>query len=135
MTPDEFQQQVATDPHVRQTIEHAARAARRGRSFGGVTEVAIVVLMFPIVRYVLREIGLPWLHELRRYSELQRQRVHRWIDEEYEDYGFDPDEAEAASDALLDQLEQTTDAGARESWQQLATLIESDGGQSDGGQP
>ena len=63
--------------------------------------------MFPIIRYVLYEIGLPWLSELRQYSELQRQRVYDWIDTQYQQHGFDPDEAEAASDALLDELEQT----------------------------
>jgi hypothetical protein len=127
MTPDEFQLQVESDPHLKRTIENAARAGRRGQTFGGLTTAAIVVLMFPLVRYVLRDIGLPWLHELRRYSELQRQRVHQWIDEQHKDYGFDPDEAEAASDALLEELEQTTDAGARDSWQRLAESIKSDG--------
>ena len=81
--------------------------------------------MFPIIRYVLHDIGLPWLSELRRYSELQRRRVHDWIDSQYQPHGFDPDQAEAASDALLDELEQTTDERARASWQQLAALIES----------
>jgi hypothetical protein len=68
---------------------------------------------------------------LRRYSELQRQRVHDWIDTHYGQHDFDPDEAEAASDALLDELEQTTDERARASWQQLAALIEPKGGEND----
>jgi hypothetical protein len=128
MTPDEFQQHLENDPYLSQVVGQAARAGQRSRTFGVLTEAAVVTLMFPIVQYVLCEIGLPWLFELRRFSELQRQRVHRWIDSQYQKHGFDPDEAEAASDALLDELEQTTDERARASWQQLATLIKSEGG-------
>ena len=81
--------------------------------------------MFPIVRYLLTNVGLPWLHELRRYSELHRRKVHEWIDEKHREEGFDPDSAEAASKALIDQLEQTTDLGARAAWERLAQLIKS----------
>ena len=128
MTPEQFQQHLDNDPYLSRVVGQAARAGQRGRTFGILTEAAVVALMFPIIRYVLYEIGLPWLSELRRYSELQRQRVHDWIDTQYQRQGFDPDEAEAASDALLDELDQTTDERARASWQQLAALIEPKGG-------
>ena len=123
MTPDEFQQLVASDPYLSRAIGAAAGAGRKTTRFGGVTEAALVVLMFPLVQFVLREIGLPWLHELRRFSELQRQRVHDWIDDQHHHHGFDPDEAEAASDALLAELERATDRPARSAWERLAGLI------------
>jgi hypothetical protein len=123
MTPEQFQQYLAQDPYLSQTITRAARAGQRGRTFGVVTEAALIALMFPLVRYLLQDIGLPWLLELRRYSELQRQRLHAWIDSRHQEHGLDPDAAEAASDALLNELEQTTDERARASWQQLAELI------------
>ena len=123
MTSDEFQQQLDHDPYLSRVVGQAARAGQRGQTYGLLTEAAVITLMFPIVRYLLHDIGLPWLSELRRYSELQRRRVHDWIDTQYQQYGFDPDQAEAAGDALLDQLEQTTDQRDRASWQQLAALI------------
>jgi hypothetical protein len=127
MTPKEFQRHLDDDPYLSRVVGEAARAGQQVRTFGILTEAAVVALMFPIVRYVLYAIGLPWLSELRRYSELQRQRVHDWIDTRYQQHGFDPDQAEAASTALLDELEQTTDQRARTSWQQLAALIEAKG--------
>ena len=59
---------------------------------------------------------------MKRYSELQRQKLHQWIDKKYREEGFDPDAAEAAGDKLLDELEQTTDAAARDAWQRLTQL-------------
>jgi len=62
-----------------------------------VVEAAVVALMFPIVQYIVVQIGLPWLHELKRYSEVQRQKVHEWIDEQSRAEGLDPDAVEAAA--------------------------------------
>ena len=84
--------------------------------FGVGVDAAVVALMFPIVRFIVVQIGLPWLYELKRYSELQREKVHRWIDEQSRVEGIDPDAAEAASEALCKELEQTTGASARASW-------------------
>ncbi len=130
MTPGEFQQAVAGDPLLMQAIGRVNRAGQTVRSFGGITDAAVVLMLFPIAKFVICEIGLPWLHELRRYSELQRQRVHDWIDSEYERQGFDPDQAEAASDALIEELEKTSDERTRVSWQRLAELMKSAGNEA-----
>jgi hypothetical protein len=122
MNRDEFAREVAADPNLSGPIGRAAGAARPGQ-YTVVVEGAAVVLMFPIVRYLLVHVGLPWLYELKRYSELQRERLHRWIDEQYRAEGFDPDAAEAASEALCDELERTTDLSARASWERLTELL------------
>jgi hypothetical protein len=93
--------------------------------------VAGVVLLFPIARYVLCHIGLPWLHEAKRYSELWRQKFHHWIDSAYRKHGMDPDAAEAAGEALRQELEQITDESAKESWQRLAELLQKDESDAD----
>ncbi|MEZ6111076.1 MAG: hypothetical protein R3C99_08680 [Pirellulaceae bacterium] len=105
------------------------RSRRRAaaRQFDLPTSAATIVLMYPVVKYLLTHIGLPWLHELGRYNELQRTRVHRWIDEAYRDEGFDPDQAEAASDRLIAELESTTNGQARESWERLLALLKAGG--------
>ena len=122
MNRNEFATTIAADPNLSGPIERAGQAARPGQ-YTVVAEAAVVALMFPIVRYIVVQIGLPWLHELKRYSELQRQKVHQWIDERSRAEGLDPDAAEAASDALCRELEQTTSASARDSWQRLAELL------------
>ena len=122
MDRNEFAAAIAADPNLSVPIERAAQAARPG-TYTVVAEAAVVALMFPVVRYIVVAIGLPWLHELKRYSDLQRQKIHRWIDEQYRIEGLDPDAAEAASDALCRELEQTTDTSARASWERLAELL------------
>ena len=123
MNRNEFAATIAADPNLSEPIARAGQAARPGQQFSMVAEAAAVALMFPIVQYIVVQIGLPWLYELKRYSELQRQKVHQWIDERSRAEGLDPDAAEAASDALCRELEQTTTASARESWQRLADLL------------
>ena len=122
MNRQQFQEAVAGNAHLSGPIERAARAGRP-QQFSVVTEAAIVALMFPLATYVLTQIGLPWLYELKRYSELQRQKLHDWIDAKYREEGFDPDAAEAAGNALLEELEQTTDEAARGAWQRLTQLM------------
>jgi len=122
MTPDEFQCIVTQDPNLCGTVERAARAASP-KQFGVITEAAVVALMFPIVKYVLVHIGLPWLSELGRYSEVHRQKFHDWIDRRYREEGLDPDVAEAAGDALCRELEATTTADARAAWEQMANVL------------
>lgn len=135
MTHEEFQRIVSSDPHLAGPIQAAAKAGR-AQQFSLVTDVAVVALIFPIARFVLTRIGLPWLSELGRYSELQRQRVHDWIDTRYRDEGFDPEQAEAVSDKLIEQLESTTDLGARAAWERLVQRFpsESDKGVTDPGE-
>ena len=122
MTQEEFQKFVARDAHVADPLGRAARKMQPAQ-FGVATEAAAVVALFPVVQYILTNFGLPWLSELRRYSELQRLGIHDWIDEHYREHGYDPDAAEASSDALVDELEATTDAQSRQSWEKLAGLL------------
>jgi hypothetical protein len=123
MTREEFQRVVSADPQLAETIQAAAAEAGRGKQFGVLTEAAVIALMFPVARYILSGFALPWLQEAKRYSELQRQKVHEWIDARYRDEGFDPEQAEAASDALIERLESTTDQSARTAWERLADLF------------
>lgn len=113
---------IAAEPNLLEPIRRAAGAAKPPQ-FGVITEAAVVALMFPIVKYLLNHVGLPWLAELKRYSEPQRRKLHEWIDGQYRREGFDPDAAEAASDALCDEMEGIVDETARAAWQQLAARI------------
>ncbi len=133
MDRDQFLEIITNDPQLGDPIYQAGRAgqaARAGqtRQFNlPLPEAAVVVLMFPIVKFMLTNIGLPWLYEVKRYSELQRRKVHDWIDQKYREERIDPDAAEAASDALCEQLEQTTGAAAQAAWERLAALMKGGG--------
>jgi len=122
MTREEFQRVVSADPQLAEPI-NAAAASGRAQQFSVLTEAAVIALMFPVARYLFTSFALPWLQEARRYSELQRRKVHEWIDARYRDEGFDPEQAEAASDALIERLESTTDRSARSAWERLAGLF------------
>ncbi len=122
MTIEEFEPLITADPHLSGPLERTARKARR-QQFSLVTEAAVIALLFPVARFILTQVGLLWLHEARRFSELQRQRFGQWIGETYRQYGFDPDEAKAAGNALCAELEQTTDQSARAAWEHLADLL------------
>jgi hypothetical protein len=118
MTADDFQAIVSEDPGLLIALRHAAAAAPARQQFG-VTEAVLIALMFPIAQFVVTQMGLPWLYEAGRYSELWRLKFHRWLDEEYHAGGFHPEQAEAAGERLREELQRTTDAHARAAWERL----------------
>ena len=122
MTNDEFQQLLEQDPALATPIREAARALpRRSMGIGG---LAAIAALYPVAIFIVRNIGLPWLHEASRYSELWRLRFHDWIDTRPEEHGLGPDEAEAFGEALRVQLERTNDNAVRTAWERLCTLVQ-----------
>ncbi|MDA1052865.1 MAG: hypothetical protein O3C40_20625, partial [Planctomycetota bacterium] len=121
MNREEFETIVLADPKLAEPIRAAAGTTQR--QYSVIAEAAVIALMFPVVKLLLTRIGLPWLAELGRYSELQRQRLHEWIDDKYREEDLDPEQAEAASDALIAHLGSTTDRTARSAWERLAALL------------
>jgi hypothetical protein len=122
MEPQAFSAFLADHDAVRAALQRSSQALP-ARGFGLATDAATLVLLFPLVRFVVVEIGLPWLVTLKRYSELQRRRVEDWIDGQTRAQGLDPDQLEAASRQLMQELERTTDTEAHAQWQQLQDLL------------
>ncbi len=122
MQADEFQTFVTEHEEI-QTALRRAVAAVPAKGFGVAGDLAALVLLFPVVRFILMEIGLPWLVTLKKYSEVERRRVEDWIDRHAQAQGLDPDVVEAASQALMKELEQTTGARARKQWERLLELL------------
>jgi hypothetical protein len=118
----EFATVVAADPNLSGPLDRAGRSGLP-RQYSIVNDAAAITLMFPIARYIVIHIGLPWAYELKRYSELQRRKIHAWIDEQSRAEGVDPSAAEAASEALCQELEQITGASVRASWEHLAEVM------------
>lgn len=122
MQAEEFQTFLFDHEVVRDAL-YQALATRPARGFGTVTDVAALVLLFPLIRFMLMEIGLPWLTTLKRYSELQRRQVEDWIDRQAESKGLNPEALEAASRKLIQELERTSEARARKQWERLRELL------------
>ncbi len=124
MNESDFEELVLQDETLRKSINRSAyHYSPPGYAGSGLTEAASIALLFPIVKYILTHIGLPWLHEVTRYSELWRLKFHKWIDSQYEDDKIEIARVTAVSNALRQELESMTDASARESWERLAALI------------
>ncbi len=128
MTREEFEKIVDAEPALAGPIRNAAKAVPSPvrHTFGPMTEAAAIALLFPVAVFVVRNIGLPWLHEVSRYSELWRQKFHAWIDGEHRKHGLDPDSAEAAGEALRSELEAITDTSARHAWEQFRDVLRKD---------
>lgn len=122
MQPQAFEEFLSDNDQVRGALQRTARSTP-AKDFSTAIDMAALVLLFPLVRFVLIDIGLPWLAALKRYSEVQRRRVDDWIDKRAESHGLDPDEVEAASQQLMKELEQSTGADARSQWERLAELL------------
>ena len=126
MTQKDFERFVSQEPAVAGALAGVAQAGgqrTRGGTFGSPAELAAVAVLFPVASYIVKHIGLPWLHTAARYAELWRLKFDRWIDEQHRTQGFDPDQAEALGQALRRELESTTDQAARSAWQRLADLL------------
>jgi hypothetical protein len=86
-------------------------------------EMAAVVALFPLVAFMVVNIGLPWLHETARYSELWQQKFNNWVDVQNRCRNMDPEALEAAGEALRKELEAVTENDAKKSWERLAELL------------
>jgi hypothetical protein len=120
-----FQEFLSDHQQVRDALQRASEAAP-AKSFGLVTDMAALVLLFPVVRFIVIDIGLPWLTTLKKYSEVERRRVEAWIDRHAQDHGLDPDELEVTSRKLMQELEQTNGVDARGQWQRLQELLKTE---------
>ncbi len=117
-TAEEFEQVVMADRALAGPILAAAAEVPRDR-LTGVEDAALIALLFPVARYVVVGIGLPWMYEAARYADLWRQKFGEWVDAQYRGEGKDPEQARIAGEALREQLEQITDSGQRSAWERF----------------
>jgi hypothetical protein len=125
MNRDEFKEWLDTQPAVwRQVKDSAANIPPNvlGES-DHLDDDVIIALMFPVVSFVLREIGLPWKSEAKSYADLWRAKYRRWIDEQTDELDLHPYAVEAAGTELRRQLAATSDIDVRGSWEQLSNLL------------
>ena len=126
MKLDEYRKIIEDEPAVAEPLYNVVRSIPADRTKGVYSllpEAAAVALLFPVVQYIIKNIGLPWLHETKRFSELGRIKFSGWIDSLYDKQGINPQLAEKAGTALIDELEKVTDDSSRKSWERFADLL------------
>ena len=126
MTFDKFHAIVNEEPGLSAALDRTAKAAFKDtphtRQFGPVTlmaGMAAVVILFPIVNEFVRRVGLPWVKSVANYSEFWRGEFERWLDQRYKEASVDRAKAEAAGQALLQELQATADANVQRAWERL----------------
>ena len=129
LTPKEFADHISRDPALEATLRPAAQEIpdRPTATYGTPVEMAALVALYPLVVFLVKNIGLPWLHEAARYSELWRQKFHTWVDEQYRRFNMDPEALQAAGEALREELEAVTEKDVKKSWERLAELLKKGG--------
>jgi hypothetical protein len=121
----EFEQLVLNDEALQKPLRRAAEEMQiKARGDGALLELAAIAALFPMVSFIIKHIGLPWLHEATRYSELWRHQFGRWIDEQYRRRGVNPAKVEAAGERLRKELE-LLEIEERKSWEKLTERIKS----------
>ena len=133
MNIEEYRKIIEDEPAVSEPLYNVVRSfpspdPTKG-AYSLLPEAVAVALLFPVVRYIIKHIGLPWLHETKRLSELGRIKFSGWIDSLYEKQGINPEYAEKTGKALMDELEKITDSSAQKSWERFAELIKKDDGE------
>ncbi len=123
MTAEQFAQIVSSNTSLADSIKRAASAGPT-KQMGVSPETIALAMMYPVVLFVIKDIGLPWLVDVGRYAKLWQERFHKWVDEEYEKHGLDSDSAEAKADALRQELEKVTDKAAQKDWEGLSDQID-----------
>jgi len=125
MNIDDFNDLMQQEPHITRSLENAAWHMQEKESTRGIDPVTVtaLVLFFPVIREVLRRVGLPWVVTLGNYSELWRQKAEAWIQDKWKEEGFDPVAMRAAHEALLQELEKTTDPKAMAAWERLMDIL------------
>jgi len=93
-----------------------------GRSTG--TELVAISILYPIVVYIVRRIGLPWLGAVVELSDGQLAKFHAWILEKYKPYGFDQERIKRAADQMYKELSSIKSPGERKLWEGLRDKLE-----------
>lgn len=127
MKQEEFKNIVEERPAVLKTLQRVAISSNPTPSMAvGVDDVILLSIVLPLTSYLVREIGFPWLSEVRKYSELWRLKVDAWIDEQYKQNGIDKDQAKLVGQALKEELENIKSTEDREVWKEVLKLLQSD---------
>ena len=73
MTPNEFERIVSADPALSAPVRSAAAAMPHSReTFGAPGELVAIAALLPVVTFVVKGVGLPWLYEAKRYTDIWR---------------------------------------------------------------
>ena len=117
---------IQSDELLLDPVSKAIAASDESETLGLAGDVLTVATVAPIIWFVVTQIGFPWLHEAKKYSDLWRMRVDKWIDSEYSKQGFDEEAIKEFTTRFKTELEKIEDANSRTRWMSLRNLFLSD---------
>jgi hypothetical protein len=125
ITPEEFEQLVSEEADLKTPLLAAAAAIplRVLETLDTSTELATIVGLFPVVSYIVKEIGLPWRFDPKRYTELWREKFRPWIEGQYSEHELHPYAVESFGNALRHELEVTIDRDFQVAWERFALRL------------
>jgi hypothetical protein len=125
MTPSEFEQYVNANPALRASLQSVAADLKpRVRGvFTSPMEIAGLALLFPLVSFIIKKIGLPWLISASKFSELWRLKFDNWVDEQVRKHGATPEQLTAAGEKIRTDLESLSNGDVKQVWEALAERL------------
>jgi hypothetical protein len=120
MTESNLLEIVQQETEVLKSLRRVAESDNPPTLTLGGSEIILLSVVLPMTAYVVREIGLPWLSTLSEYSNLWREKVDLWINQQYEESGIDRDRAKIAAAELRKELDATQD---RDAWERVSRRL------------
>lgn len=81
------------------------------------------VAVWPIVREIIREAGLPWVTSARKFSELWVAKTNKWIEKKAADSQVDVEAVQKATDKIREHLEAKTSPAEKKLWETIFNII------------
>lgn len=91
---------------------------QHSRSVAG-PELMAIGLLYPVTIYIFKRIGLPWLNAAVTLSNAELAKFHQWVKVKYEPFGFEPEQIEAAADAVYDGFTKVKSPIDQKRWEAL----------------
>ena len=125
MTPTEHMKRIiVSDPVLDDFFRTVSEKTQPNiRGFGGLPlELVSAALLYPVAYFIIKEIGLPWLYELKVYSDLWRTKFHVWIEQQYKENHVTQQRAKIAGEVIRKELERLS-GDSRKSFEQLLEVL------------
>jgi hypothetical protein len=103
MNSKEFKARVEKEPALLSLFVKADHILVPPTRTGGM-ELLALGLIYPVVLYMFKNIGLPWLSVPVRLVDLELAKMHKWIDEKYKSQGLDPEKGKKAANEMWAEL-------------------------------
>lgn len=90
---------------------------------GFLSKTQINIFAMIVASILFFQIGLPWLVTARNVSDLKRNEIEEWINQQYKEQGIDPIKAREAAEKVRKELEPIQDETTQKMWESLQKMM------------